>query len=121
MTGTHRAYHCAMRTRSLFLVLSLFLSTVAVAQNTLRFDPPDPTSRTPVLARIHLPNAACAATLTSVTRVGQSIGIVVEGGTLCTPLDGPPSGADVAVDLGLVPPGVYHVSVTPPTILLSLA
>ncbi|HWS71992.1 MAG TPA: IPT/TIG domain-containing protein, partial [Thermoanaerobaculia bacterium] len=111
-----------MRSPALFLVLSLFLSTAAVAQQgTVRFDPPDPTSRTQVIAHIHLPSATCAIGSASVTRVGQFIGIVLESSTLCNPINVAPSGADFDVELGVVPPGVYHVSITPPTILLSLA
>jgi hypothetical protein len=120
MTGTHRAYQSAMRPRDLFLALSLCVSAAALAQNTVRFDPPDPTSRTPVTAHVHLPNAACAATLESVTRVGQSIGITLDPGALCSS-DIVPHGADVDVDLGALPPGVYRVSVGFPTILLAVA
>lgn len=121
MTGTHRAYQSAMRPRSLFLVLSFALSVAASAQNTIRFDPPDPTSRTPVFARVHVANAPCGLALVSITRAAQSIAITVEGTPLCTPQDAPPKPADLDVDLGTVPPGVYRVSVGFPTILLGLA
>lgn len=37
-----------MRSRALLLALSLLVSAAASAQNTVRFDPPNPTSRTPI-------------------------------------------------------------------------
>jgi hypothetical protein len=121
MTGTHRAYQTAMRSRALLLALSLFLSVAASAQNQLRFDPPDPSSRTPVLALLHLASARCEIESTTVTRVGQQIGITLTESPLCTPVNVPPSSADVRVDLGALPAGVYRVVVGYPTILLGVA
>lgn len=117
MAESHRAYQGAMRFRTLlFALLSLFAST-AFAQNALRFDPPDPTSRTPVLAKVHLPSATCAVDTATVTRNGQFLGIAVEGGAACKPV----SGVDLSVDLGTLPAGVYHISVSPGSTLLALA
>jgi hypothetical protein len=110
-----------MRSRTVFVALALLVSTAAFAQSSLRFDPPDPTSRTPVLAKIHLASTTCAFDTASVTRAAQLISIVATRTTVCTPAGATPASADLDVDLGVVPAGVYHVSVSPGATLLALA
>src|SRR5689334_6541861 len=100
-----------MPTKFNVLALALLLSTLPLtaqshAPTTIHFDPPNPTSRTPVVARIHLQSSQCTIAGAAVTRSGQFIDIDLRPSEVCPAIAG---GADTAVDLGLVPPGVYHV------------
>lgn len=74
----------------------------------MAFDPPDPTSGTAVTARLHFPPFGCGVDHATVSRDGSAITITAfpvlhecvrqaEG--------------NVTVDLGLLPPGVYAVTV----------
>jgi hypothetical protein len=99
----------------LFLLAApLFAQPVAV----IRFDPPDPTPRTAVTAHIHVPNVGCGATGANVTRVGSNISVSLELALIeCVA----PAPADVTVDLGILPAGVYDVLVSPGMLLSLIA
>jgi hypothetical protein len=99
-----------MRPLSRFLIIVL-LAMPALAAGTIHFDPPDPTSRTPVLAHIALP--ACGLGQPTVTRHGSIIDITVTQADVCP--------ASFTADLGVLPAGVYDVIVGEPTILIGLA
>jgi hypothetical protein len=104
--------------KKLALLLLLTFPLFAQKVTVLRFDPPDPTSETAVVAHIHIPNFGCGATGATVTRNGSIIGIsLISSTVLCLV----PAPADVTVDLGVIPAGVYDVVVSPGQLLLGLA
>lgn len=102
-----------MKTSALVLLL---LTTPLFGQ--IHFDPPDPTPRTAVLARIHIPGAGCGLTGAIVNRSGSIIGISLQYSNIQCFAAEP---ADIAVDLGIVPAGVYDVVVSPGLLLSALA
>ncbi|HJW92902.1 MAG TPA: hypothetical protein VJ901_04730 [Thermoanaerobaculia bacterium] len=97
-----------MRYASL-LLFSFASALFARAESRLvAFDPPDPTSRTPVLAHVHIPNYSCGIDHTTVSRDGSSIRIAVFVRQVeCIRA----SNADFTVDLGVLPAGIYGVSI----------
>lgn len=97
---------------AIFLSISL-LATAAFAAN-MRFDPPNPTSRTPVTAHVIGNFSTCSPT---VMRNGTIIDITLEN---CS-LQSPPPLVDVPADLGIVPAGIYDVVVGYPVILIGVA
>ncbi|MEA2568849.1 MAG: hypothetical protein QOI24_850 [Acidobacteriota bacterium] len=108
-----------MRTIPLFLV-SLFFSISAFAQSSITFDPPDPTSRTPVYAHIRTITSQCAVASTNVARNGRLISVTLITDPVCyeIPTLHP---LDTTVDLGATPPGIYDVVVSRDALLLALA
>jgi hypothetical protein len=99
---------------SLLLALPLCAST-----GNIWFDPPNPTSRTPVVA--HITTVANCGIHAEVGPppppfLPRWIDLSVDPGN-CTP-----ASTDVAVDLGVLAPGVYQVQAgyTPPNILIGL-
>ena len=89
--------------------LSLLFSFSALAQpSRMRFEPPDPTSRTPVLAHAHVAAVACTVDDVTVTRNGFAINIALTITTQCFA----PVAADFTVDLGVMPAGAYAVFVS---------
>ncbi|HEY8183628.1 MAG TPA: IPT/TIG domain-containing protein, partial [Thermoanaerobaculia bacterium] len=95
-------------------VLALFLATSLSAQN-VRFDPPNPTARTPITAHVIGYFSPCTATA---VQNGMRLSIQLHNCTL--PYSGPL--VDLPVDLGVLPVGVYDVGVgfAPPAILIGL-
>jgi hypothetical protein len=94
----------------------LLLTTPLFGQ--IHFDPPDPTPRMAVLARIHIPGAGCGLNGAIVSRNGSIIGISLQySGIQCFAAEP----ADIAVDLGIVPAGVYDVVVSPGILLSAIA
>ena len=91
----------------LALVLSLVTSTLSAA---ISFDPPNPTSATPVIAHVAVPATFCRPTPNGVVRNGSTISITLNSPP-CTPLGAPPgvTPVDVPVSLGTLPAGVYDV------------
>lgn len=107
-----------MRTTTVVL-LSLFAALPLSAAN-LWFDPPNPTSRTFVTARIQaitncLPNGA------DVVRTGQKISITVKQPEVCPLILTPADGFSLSADLGFLPAGVYDVTVGADKLLILLA
>ncbi len=92
-------------------VLALFAAASLSAQN-IRFDPPDPTTRTPVTAHLVGNFTICAP---GVQRNGSIISI-----TLNNCLQLPSFPVDEPVDLGLLPAGVYDVVAGFPAILSAI-
>jgi len=90
----------------LFVVLSLVASTLSA---TTFFDPPNPTSATPVIAHVAVPGTFCPPTPTGVVRNGSTIAITLNFPPC--PILAPPSliPIDVPVSLGTEPAGVYDV------------
>jgi len=101
-------------------LLLLVLTTPLFAQqvSVLRFDPPDPTSETGVHAHVHIPNFGCGITGATVTRSGSIIGIALQPSVVLCLV---PSPADITVDLGVLPAGVYDVVVSPGQLLSAIA
>ncbi len=97
--------------RPAFFLSLTFLATTFAAN--VRFDPPNPTSRTPVTAHVIGNFSTCSPT---VMRNGAIISITLEN---CS-LQSPPPRVDVPVDLGVVPAGVYDVVVGYTGILIGL-
>lgn len=94
--------------RLLTAVFALSLVTSAASADTLWFDPPNPTSRTPVVAHLRL--NGCPVFDSSVSISGNAITIVISTMTACgvpPPLEGYP----VTADLGLLPAGIYEVKI----------
>ena len=89
----------------LFLALSFLASTLSA---TTFFDPPNPTTATPVVAHVTIPPGSCFPAHTTATRSGSTISISLEFGAY--PLF-PPGVVpfDVPVSLGVLPAGVYGV------------
>lgn len=96
------------------LSLSFLLISTAASAANIRFDPPNPTSRTAVTAHIVGNYSTC---LPSVQQNGRIISIVLQN---CG-INNPAPTVDVPVDLGVSPAGVYDVVVGLPTILVGLA
>jgi len=96
----------------LFLALSLLATTLSATN--VWFDPPNPTSVTPVVAHVTL--TGCPPTKVTAERHGAIISITLDQPQclVATPFD-------AVADLGVLPAGVYDVVVSPPTILLLLA
>src|ERR1051325_1544120 len=103
--------------RSLTTLFALLLATSLSAAN-VRFDPPNPTSATPVVAHIYLSSKWCPPTGSDVQRHGRIISVTLETTTCGGATD---ALYDYPVSLGIVPPGVYDVVVGLPQILLGLA
>jgi hypothetical protein len=101
-----------------FLLFLLSAPLLAQPVPVVRFDPPDPTPRTAVTAHVHVPNAGCGATGAIVSRAGQNINISLQLALIQCVVPAP---ADVSVDLGLLPPGVYTVGVSPGNLLSLIA
>ncbi len=101
--GMHRAV--VLDCMRFFLALSFLASTLSA---TTFFDPPNPTSATPAIAHVTVPPTLCPPTRADVARIGSTIAISLTF-PHC-PLS-PPSIVpfDVAVSLGVLPPGVYDV------------
>src|SRR5438874_10668645 len=95
-------------------VLALFVAASLSAQN-VRFDPPNPDSRTPITAHVVGPFSPCTPTA---EQNGMRLSIHLHNCSL--PLSGPP--VDLQVDVGVLPAGVYDVVVgfAPPAILIGL-
>jgi hypothetical protein len=90
----------------LFLALSLLATTLSA---TTFFDPPNPTSATPVVAHVTLPlEIACPPINASVTRNGATISIQLAFG-VCPLLRAGSVPLDAPVSLGVLPAGVYDV------------
>lgn len=104
--------------KKLVLVLLLTLPLFAQQTTVVRFDPPDPTSETRVVAHIHLSSFGCGARGATVTRSGSIISIALKPSVVLCLVPAP---ADVTVDLGVVPAGVYDVVVGQEQILIGLA
>jgi len=83
------------------------------------FDPPNPTSTTPVVAHVAISGSYCTPTNVDVQRHGNIISISMSFPPCARPPL--PGFYDVPVNLGVVPPGVYDVVAGPDTILLGLA
>ncbi|MDQ6800137.1 MAG: IPT/TIG domain-containing protein [Acidobacteriota bacterium] len=100
--------------RTLVAILVLSVGTSLSAQN-VRFDPPNPTSRTPIIAHVVGDFSPCTPTA---LQNGMRLSIYLHNCSL--PLGGPI--VDLQVDLGVLPAGVYDVSVgfAPPAILIGL-
>ncbi len=99
----------SLHMRALALVLSLF--PLPLAAYNVWFIPPNPTSRTPVVARIRAATA-CPANGADVSVIDHSVSITLKEFSPCAappPLDG----FWWAVDLGVLPAGVYDVAATP--------
>ena len=90
----------------LALVLSLVASTLSA---TTYFEPPNPTSATPIVAHVSVPPTFCPPTPTGVVRNGSTIAITLNFPPcpILAPLGTVP--LDVPVSLGTVPAGVYDV------------
>ena len=106
--------------KKLVLPLLLLLAFPLFAQQTtvVRFDPPDPTNETGVIAHVHLPSFGCGATGATVTRSGSIISISLKPSVVLCLIPAP---ADVTVDLGVLPAGVYDVVVGEDVLLIGLA
>lgn len=91
-----------MRPVILAVVVTLFALSLAAG---IRFDPPNPTSRTVVIA--HVVGSSCGTPTGVATRNGNSIAIAITFGQGCGfPVIG---GFDLPFDLGILPPGVFDV------------
>lgn len=88
----------------LFLALSLLATTLSAMTF---FDPPNPTSATPVVAHVMLPPGSCLPT-SNVVRNGATISIQLTFPP-CTLLPGGKVPVDDPVSLGTLPAGVYDV------------
>jgi hypothetical protein len=89
----------------LFVALSLLVSTLSA---TTFFDPPNPTSATPVIAHVTIPPTLCTPSSADVARNGASIAIALH----FPPCPLSPPGFvpfDFAVNLGVLPAGLYDV------------
>lgn len=86
------------------IFLFLFLIAAMATAANLRFDPPNPTSRTPITAHVVGNFSGCSP---KAERHGPILGITLEN---CR-LNAPPPAVDVTADLGVVPAGVYDVVV----------
>jgi hypothetical protein len=104
--------------KKLALLLLLAIPLFAQPVSLIRFDPPDPTPRTAVYAHVHIPTFGCGVTGTTVTRSGSIISISLQPSVVLCFAARP---ADITVDLGVVPAGVYDVVVTPGMLLSAIA
>ncbi|HKS25862.1 MAG TPA: hypothetical protein VJZ76_23930 [Thermoanaerobaculia bacterium] len=91
----------------LALVLSFLVAPTLSA--AISFDPPNPTSATPVVAHVAVQATFCPPTPNGVTRNGSTISITLNFPPC--PILAPPSltPIDVPVSLGRLPAGVYDV------------
>src|SRR5439155_12525396 len=101
--GTHRAV--VLDCMRVFLALSFLATTLSA---TTFFDPPNPTSATPVTAHVTIPPTLCTPTGAAAVRNGSTISITLSF-PHC-PLS-PPGVVPFhsAVSLGVLPAGVYDV------------
>ena len=92
--------------RPLLVLPFLVAPTLSAATS---FDPPNPTSATPIVAHVDVPATFCPPTVAGVARNGSTISIALNYPPC--PILAPPSGIplDVPVSLGTVPAGVYDV------------
>ncbi|HEY3052337.1 MAG TPA: hypothetical protein VGK04_03010 [Thermoanaerobaculia bacterium] len=96
-----------------------FLSAISASAANIWFDPPNPTSRTSVVA--HVLGAYCARGPmgSTVTRTGNLISISLKFDcTVGVPIL---AGFDEIVDLGVLPAGVYEVVAGPNELLIAIA
>jgi hypothetical protein len=105
-----------MKNCFVFCLLSLFASAAFAAG--IRFDPPNPTSRTPVTAYVTASFQGCQAISGTPTRSGSIVSITLKFGCTTPAFNGP---EPVPVDLGVLPAGVYDVVAGPETLLIGLA
>jgi hypothetical protein len=96
------------RMRAPFVLFFFFLTTTLSAEN-VRFDPPNPTSETPVVAHVIGEFATCAPKSASVTRNGSIISIKIDPPNCPLTTDLVIVGFDLPVKLGTLSPGVYQV------------
>jgi hypothetical protein len=110
-----------MRTIPAFL-LALLFPLAAFAQSSITFDPPDPTSRTPVYAHIRSTTSRCAPASTHVTRNGNIISVtLISNPDACQPFVVPGVFiVDTTVDLGVLPAGIYDVVASPDALLVAV-
>ena len=87
-----------------FIAAVVTVAAVPLFASNIRFEPPNPTSRVPVIA--HVIADACGASTPEVTRSGSSIVIKIDSKCL-HPFIGT---TDVHVDLGVLPAGIYQVT-----------
>ena len=87
-------------------VLALLLLATTVSATTF-FDPPNPTSATPVVAHVMLPPAYCTPRHGDFLRNGSNISVAVRLDSPCVLGQLAPN--DFPVSLGTLPPGVYNV------------
>ncbi|MGZ8797603.1 MAG: hypothetical protein ACXW2F_09665 [Thermoanaerobaculia bacterium] len=80
------------------VLLSLF-ATLPLSASNLWFDPPNPTSRTFVTARIQA-MTGCPVSGVEVARTEQAISIVVTQFEVCPAIPAPIEGYPVSADLG---------------------
>lgn len=94
------------------LVLIFALATPVVAQTipVIEFEPPDPTSRTAVLAHVHIPAYGCGVESVTTARINSAITIALLPKAIQCLVAAP---ADFTADLGVLPAGVYGVNVVP--------
>ena len=104
--------------RTLAAVLFTLLAFPLSAAN-VSFDPPNPTSRTFVTAQVRL-GSRCPPSGTDVRLVADIISITLKYSSPCPEVPPPPDGYNTAVDLGLLPPGLYRVSVGLEQLLIGL-
>jgi hypothetical protein len=104
-----------MRYRLLLsLVLFLAAATLSAAAPTITFDPPNPTSATPIVA--HVPGFGCPPTGATFHRTTNIIGISLD---MPQCLIAQPW--EFSVNLGAVPAGVYDVVASPGQLLIAIA
>jgi len=95
----------------------LTLLALPLSAANIRFDPPNPTSRTPVNAHIFV--LSCGVESASVARTGSIISVTVNSFEACVPeVFGR---HDAVVDLGVLPAGVYDVVASPGNLLVAIA
>jgi hypothetical protein len=100
------------------LPLLLIITFTASAAN-IRFDPPDPNSRTAVTAYVTGAVNSCDPQGSTVTKNGSTISIAID--VPCSIPFPVIKGWTIPVDLGLIPPGVYSVTAAVPGITLGSA
>jgi IPT/TIG domain-containing protein len=93
-------------------LFSLFLIASAASAENVRFDPPNPTSETPVVAHVIGEFATCAPKSASVTRNGSLISIKIDPPNCPLTTDLVIVGFDLPVKLGTLSAGVYQVVAT---------
>ncbi|HEX7418864.1 MAG TPA: IPT/TIG domain-containing protein, partial [Thermoanaerobaculia bacterium] len=103
--------------RSLAIIVSLVALPLSAAN--LWFDPPNPTSRTPVVAHVRA-SVSCLPNGTSVSIGGHNISITLKQIQPCT-VPSPADGFLWTADLGVLPAGAYDVAAGPEMLLIALA
>lgn len=101
-------------TRKLLAIVAILFAT-SLSAATITFDPPNPTSATPVTAWF----TALCPYAPEVHRTGNIISISVKLGGC--PLSPPPTPIAFPANLGIVPPGVYDVVVGEDDLLPAIA